>query len=589
MAETAGLRISRGLDLSYDFVTKTCGILAKRRVGKTYTASVIAEELVSASIPFVALDPTGAWWGLRSSANGKGEGLPVVILGGRHGDLPLERGAGKFIADLVVEHPGYYVLDFSGFSSDAADREFATAFAERLYRRKAEPGLDFPMQLLIDEADKFAPQQVPSGDQRMLGAFEVLVRRGGLRGIGTTLITQRAAVINKNLLEQLDILICLRTSGPNDRKAIEGYVKAHGSLEERQDMMGSLASLALGEAWVWEPGGDPPIFKHVQIRQRRTFNSSATPKVGEQRIEPTRLAAVDLADIKERMSEFVERADAQDPVKLHARIRQLERELAQVRAEVPEPQVVTVTVETPVVPVETLERLEAALHPVGSLGLVLDEIRALLEKANHPMMVMRAPDPIGLEAPYRAPAHASTPPVPQAPKPRRVDPEANGNGSVTPARQRILDALAWLESVGVHDAHKVQLALMAGASPKSSGYGNNLGALRSGKLIDYPATGRVMLTDEGRAMANAPARPPTTEDLHARLAGSLPPARWRILQELIAVYPEALPKLDLATRSGVSAASSGYGNNLGALRSLGFIDYPRQGYVVALPVLFLDQ
>jgi hypothetical protein len=574
MAETAGLRISRGLDLSYDFVTKTCGILAKRRVGKTYTASVIAEELVSAAIPFVALDPTGAWWGLRSSANGKGEGLPVVILGGRHGDLPLERGAGKFIADLVVEHPGYYVLDFSGFSSDAADREFATAFAERLYRRKAEPGLDFPMQLLIDEADKFAPQQVPSGDQRMLGAFEVLVRRGGLRGIGTTLITQRAAVINKNLLEQLDILICLRTSGPNDRKAIEGYVKAHGSLEERQDMMGSLASLALGEAWVWEPGGDPPIFKHVQIRQRRTFNSSATPKVGEQRIEPTRLAAVDLADIKERMSEFVERADAQDPVKLQARIRQLERELAQVRAEVPEPQVVTVTVKEPVVPVEELQRLLEALQP-SALAAV--EVQALLEKANHPMVVMKAP------------ARVSTPPVPRAPKPRRVDPEANSNGSLTPARQRILDALAWLESVGVHDAHKVQLALMAGASPKSSGYGNNLGALRSGKLIDYPAIGRVMLTDEGRAMANAPARPPTTEDLHARLAESLPPARWRILQELIAVYPEALPKLDLATRSGVSAASSGYGNNLGALRSLGFIDYPQQGYVVARPVLFLDQ
>jgi uncharacterized protein len=574
MAETAGLRISRGLDLSYDFVTKTCGILAKRRVGKTYTASVIAEELVSAAIPFVALDPTGAWWGLRSSANGKGEGLPVVILGGRHGDLPLERGAGKFIADLVVEHPGYYVLDFSGFSSDAADREFATAFAERLYRRKAEPGLDFPMQLLIDEADKFAPQQVPSGDQRMLGAFEVLVRRGGLRGIGTTLITQRAAVINKNLLEQLDILICLRTSGPNDRKAIEGYVKAHGSLEERQDMMGSLASLALGEAWVWEPGGDPPIFKHVQIRQRRTFNSSATPKVGEQRIEPTRLAAVDLADIKERMSEFVERADAQDPVKLQARIRQLERELAQVRAEVPEPQVVTVTVKEPVVPVEELQRLLEALQP-SALAAV--EVQALLEKANHPMVVMKAP------------ARVSTPPVPRAPKPRRVDPEANSNGSLTPARQRILDALAWLESVGVHDAHKVQLALMAGASPKSSGYGNNLGALRSGKLIDYPAIGRVMLTDEGRAMANAPARPPTTEDLHARLAESLPPARWRILQELIAVYPEALPKLDLATRSGVSAASSGYGNNLGALRSLGFIDYPQQGYVVARPALFLDQ
>lgn len=36
-------------------------------------------------------------------------------------------------------------------------------------------------------------------------------------------------------------------------------------------------------------------------------------------------------------------------------------------------------------------------------------------------------------------------------------------------------------------------------------------------------------------------------------------------------------------------ASSGYTNNLGALRSLGLVDYPRPGRVVALPVLFLEE
>lgn len=100
------LNISPDLVLPLDFVTQTAAILARKRVGKTYTASVIAEEMVKVELPFVVLDPTGAWWGLRASADGKSEGLPVVIIGGAHGDVPLEATAGKVIADLVVDHPG---------------------------------------------------------------------------------------------------------------------------------------------------------------------------------------------------------------------------------------------------------------------------------------------------------------------------------------------------------------------------------------------------------------------------------------------------------------------------------------------------
>src|SRR2546430_1759753 len=99
------LHISKHLSLPIDFATKTVAILAQRRKGKTYTASVIAEEMVAAKQPFVALDPTGAWWGLRASADGKSDGLPVVILGGQHGDVPLERTGGRLVADLVVDEP----------------------------------------------------------------------------------------------------------------------------------------------------------------------------------------------------------------------------------------------------------------------------------------------------------------------------------------------------------------------------------------------------------------------------------------------------------------------------------------------------
>lgn len=137
-------------------------------------------------------------------------------------------------------------------------------------------------------------------------------------------------------------------------------------------------------------------------------------------------------------------------------------------------------------------------------------------------------------------------------------------------------------------ARKAQLALWAGASPKSSGFANNLGALRSAGLIDYPAPGYVALTAEGRAATDSAEQVLTDDELHEKVKSLLAPARWRILAVLIEAYPKALPKDALAESAGVSPASSGFANNLGALRSLGLLDYPAPGQVAATEILFLE-
>jgi DNA helicase HerA-like ATPase len=77
-----------------------------------------------------------------------------------------------------------------------------TAFLEALYRLKAREQFRTPVMLITDEADAIAPQRPMEGEERMLGAMEDIVRRGGQRGIGCMLITQRTAVLNKNVLTQ---------------------------------------------------------------------------------------------------------------------------------------------------------------------------------------------------------------------------------------------------------------------------------------------------------------------------------------------------------------------------------------------------
>jgi uncharacterized protein len=208
------LKLAPKLSLPVDVAGEAIAILAKRGAGKTNTATVLVEELVRAGVQTVVVDPVGAWWGIRSSADGKQKGLEVPILGGQHGDVPLEPTAGALIADVAVDTGESLLLDLSDFPSKAAIGRFVTDFSERLFRRKARtPSL---LHLVLEEADIVAPQRVKGETARMAGAIEQLVRRGRSRGLGVTLITQRSAVLNKDVLTQADVLIVMRTTGPQD-------------------------------------------------------------------------------------------------------------------------------------------------------------------------------------------------------------------------------------------------------------------------------------------------------------------------------------------------------------------------------------
>lgn len=70
-------------------------ILGIRDSGKTYTAMALAEVMMDAGIPIFAFDPIGVWRFLR--VPGAGKGYPVVVAGGKEGDLPLTPECGVAI------------------------------------------------------------------------------------------------------------------------------------------------------------------------------------------------------------------------------------------------------------------------------------------------------------------------------------------------------------------------------------------------------------------------------------------------------------------------------------------------------------
>ncbi len=585
----SALRVSDDLVLPLDAVTETFSVFGVRGRGKTNCAVVLAEELFAAGLPVVILDPIGVWWDLKWSADGKGPGLPIYIFGGSHGDLPLAPTAGALMADLEVEQRISMILDLKGFTGGERTK-FVAAFAKRLLDRNAEP-----VHLIVEEADAFIPMRPYPGEQEMLGAMDRLVRWGRSSGIGATIVSQRPAKIHTDVRSQTGTLIAFGITGAHDRGAIDDWIRYHDGGAHRQEVLETLAGLPPGTAWVWSPLW-LNILRQVRFRRRHTFDSAETPRVGAKRVVP-KLASVDLDRLRAQMAETIEQAQANDPAVLRRRIdalqaeltartkewtdqvdraRAAEAELAQLRSHPP-------PAEPPTGLLESLDTWAAALErgarvladsaaQARSTAAELRSSGAFRDQRN-----IR----IGQKADgsRKAPQESASPP-PDGP------PAGRGLGR---SQQRILDCLAWLESVGVAPVNRVQLAGFAGQSPRGGGFGNNLGALRSAGLLDYPASGMVALTDAGRAAALPPDVPPTSEALQEQVCAMVTASQAAILRALIARYPKPLGRQELAERVGQSATGGGFGNNLGRLRTLGWIDYPRQGLVVALPVLFLER
>jgi hypothetical protein len=535
------LHISDDIALPKDFVTQTAAILAKRRVGKTYSASVIAEEMVGAGLPFVALDPTGAWWGLRAAADGKSEGLPVVIIGGAHGDVPLEPTAGKVIADLVVDHPGFYVIDLSATESDAQQDRFAEAFAERLYRRK-EKQRD-PLHLFVDEADVFMPQRPFPNQTKMLGAFEALVRRGGIRGVGMTMITQRPAVLNKNVLTQCEMLIVLQMTAPQDQDAIDDWVKRNGTKEQRDTLMGSLSSLKMGEAWIWSPAW-LEVFKQVHIRARRTFNSSATPKAGERVIVPQKLAPVDLQKLGQEIQATIERAKAEDPKSLHARIKELQKQL---QAQPPATKVERIVerVEIPIVTDEQIAALQDItrnLHEIAATaeGISTGITQSLLKARGQQQALASIPAPR---------PHPTARALPAARPPATARTAQGETGTIGKGERAILAATAQYPE-GVT---REQLTVLTGY--KRSSRDTYLQRLQSRGLVASGGAG-LMATGEGVAELGEDYEPlPTGAELQTYWLNRLSGGEQVILKAVLEAYPEPVAREVLSEQSGYQRSS----------------------------------
>lgn len=602
------LRIAEGLSLPVEAVTQTIAILAKRRAGKSYTSRRFAEQLVKAGQQIVIVDPKGDWWGIRSAADGKSPGLPIVILGGERGDIPLEVGGGEIVAKLVAEERVSVLIDLSLFRKHEI-ATFMTAFLEGLYRLKSREAFRTPVMLFLDEADAIAPQKPQENETRMLGAMEDIVRRGGQRGLGCIMITQRTAVLNKNVLTQAEMIVALRTIAPQDLKAMDAWIEVHGEREQREVLMSSLPALPIGDAWFWSPGWPTAqgVFERVHVLPIETFDSFATPKPGERRIEPKNLADVDLGSLTKQMAATIEKAKENDPKVLKAEIARLKKEVATKaksngHSTTKEKLVVdTAAIDRAVKTALQQERkrwqpsmirLERELTGAYRASVKLSES---LQSALAPLS-----DAVHSEPDYATHSVASVAARPSAVErstervaktggetARRATPEPRQSTSdLTGLHKRIVDSLAELEAIGIANPTREQLAFYLGTSANGGYMRNVLGQLQTSGRIQYPENGRVALTDMGRAGAEAVEPPDTLDEFHRRVRRHLSGLHERIFDVLVSWHPDSNTRETLALAVGTTAEGGYFRNVIGQLSTAGLLTYPGPGLVRASDTLF---
>lgn len=558
------LRVSEELCLPSDAVTRRMAILAMSGAGKSNAAVVVAEQMHDAGMQWVAIDPKGDWWGVRADGTGDGPGIAVPVLGGLHGDIPLEAHSGKLVADLVVDERLSCVLDVSEFDTQQQMWGFLADFGTQLYRRKAD--VRSPMHLFLDEADQYVPQSTREGGAlpRCLGVWLRVATKGRQRGIGTTLISQRSATVHKDALYMAEALFAMRTVGPKnrgDRPVIAGWFDEHAL--DGTSIVDLLPTLADGEAIVSSPVWLGIGQQRIKFARRRTYDSGSTPTV-EDSSPVAALAAIDIATLRERLAATIERAQADDPAVLRAEIARLQRELANGAASETRVERVEVPVLTDDVAAAVLDSLDELRALPGTIdrilarsGSVLTDVGGLLYAA------------IKRDASVVEQADTS---VPKTDAVRRAGSTPAGGTTYSKAERDILGVLHHYPA----GRSATQIGVLCGRKAGAGGFNNAVSSLRTKGLV-IGSSANLSLTDEGTAVAGryAASIPAPGEERvsywMAHPAVKKVSSAPRILRVLATAYPNSLPVTDVAERAGYVAGTGGFNNGVSRLRALDLV------------------
>lgn len=550
--------------------------------GKSWLLRRLLEQTHGRVQQFV-IDPEGEFATLRQK-------FDYVLAAKNGGDTLAEPRAAKLLAERLLQLRVSAILDIQELKPTERI-EFVQVFLEALI--DAPKSLWRPALVVIDEAHVFCPQ---GGEAASSIAVRDLCARGRKRGYCAVLATQRISKLHKDAVAECNNKLIGRASLDVDMK------RCADELGFAKDRMKELRSLKPGEFFAYgpaietrpEPGKravsgvvsrvhvGPVITQHPKVGARRLRTKAAPP--------PTRKIKQMLPKLSDLPAEAEQALTTTK--QLRAKVVELTNDLRESQNRTPEgkPQRVEVQVIKPST-VRKLAQVVAAFdRSTRALAGGTTGISKLLGKADEiGGIIAGAVASVTGGATGRAVTQAARGAAPTAfVAPTMADIKAVAVDGLAKPERRLLDALAWFEAIGVRTPEQPAVAFMAGYTYGSGAYNNPRGQLKKKGLITYHSNNQIELTASGRASANYPPRHElaTASQLHQSVLGRLPQPEQRLLKPLIEAWPKAMDQRELAGKAGYAFNSGAFNNPRGRLKSLGLIDYPDKGQIVARDLLF---
>lgn len=540
--------------------------------GKSRAIRQLLEE-THGRVQHIVIDPEGEFPSLREKFDYL-HGAP------RGGDFIATPKTARLVCRRLVELGASAVLDIYDLPLHEK-REFVRLFLEELM--SLPRSLWKPIIIVIDEADMFATQ---GAEASSTNAVIDLKGRGRKRGFQAVLTTRRLSRIHKDAADIPNRMI--------GRTGLDVDVKRAGDeLGFDKDKRLTLPRLEPGQFYVYGPAISP-VPQIVRTGDVKTSH----PKAG-------RIGAVappPPAKVREFISQLADLPkEAEQEEKTVA---ELERQVKQLRGDLARAQK---NGGGSIDPERMKQEIAAAVDRVRAgwtrdlRRTIAKELATLSSSIDKAKSFVSRLDPVVSDislaflsldnqlSPNGELAPAISAPARQATVAHRSTlatstPLVVSDGISTP-QQRMLDALASFEAIGVNQLAKSHVAVYSDQSSRSSGFRANLSSLSAKGLIERVDSDTIRLSDGGRSLANATAAPASLEELHDAWRSKVSTPQRLMLSLLIGAHPNGIEKDDLARGSGQSPLSSGYRANLSTLSALGLVKR-ESGCIVASDLLY---
>lgn len=434
--------------------------LGKTGAGKSSALRLIVEHLLDARKRVAVIDPKGDWWGLKTSADGKSAGYPVIAFGSfkepRATDVPINEHSGRHVAELIATGNRPAVIGFRGWMPSQLTR-FWLDFAPTLFNTN-----EGELHVAIDEIQNFAPKgkiMDPDAGKCLHWTNRILSEGRGL-GLTFLIASQRPQKVHNDTLDNCETLIAMRVAHPRSREALADWMDGNGDPAKAKDVLQTLAQLKRGEAWIWSPENDFGP-KRVTFPMFSTFDSFAPPQL-QKKVSGAGWSTVDLEQVKTKLASVIAEQKANDPKELKAEVARLKTELRKLEAS-------NQHVATNAPSKEQIDRASAAAVRTAIAPLT-NQLADLKRKAAHVARQM-APiftglanvskfleDMTGTVAPaiaLPAPTHeppAARPQIVPRPAPAVIsEPDPDADRTISPGMRKILAAAVQFQGIDLNE------------------------------------------------------------------------------------------------------------------------------------------